>query len=267
MFRCKIIMEHIVSNADTETQSGNRTASSSSGSSGGSSSGSGMAVYFNVGSGKVEISNLLSQVVKVQFSAVLTCIPLFAVTIPFTVTTAGTIDFVIVYDGTTAITYSQYCEPGIHFKAINFPLVGTGNGGHTVSVWVKSENAKGIIDSSNTYATVNGSGLQANAAWDGTIRVAETANPIAIENVVEVTPFVQNFYATKYTPIPTNVQIAISGIELSGNNVAIKALNENIVTLIEDIPHEIVTESVQAITLIDNTVTLKTFNDAVITEV
>lgn len=215
-------LEHIISEAETSAESGNRAISGSTG--GNTSSDSNMAVYFSAGSGKSSIGTLMTNVVGVPFSATEVCTPLFAATVPFEIKTAGTVKFYLIYDGVTVNTYNQICDVGKHFASINMPLIKTGNGGHDVNIWVSSEDAKGTVDGINTYASVFGSGLKANSVWDGTISFVQeipaftlNAQNLIISDIsTEITAKTQMPKAASFGITVPEYELTLSSLQLDG---------------------------------------------------
>ena len=220
-----------------------------------------MAVYFSVGSGKVNISTMPNQVVKIQFSASLSCLPIFATTIPFTITHFGTVKFNVAFDSTTINTYSQDCPAGVHFKTITMPLVGTGNGGHTVSVQILSADAAGTVDGANTYATVYGSGLEANAAWDGTIRVTQEIPHITLKSDnITLQDVSAKLTHRVWDPVRRGLKVGVGKLELTDSDITLETFDTAVDVATEDIPHIINAEKVK-ITLDPPQLTLGGIND------
>lgn len=243
-------LEHIISEAETSAESGNRAISGSTGINT-LSSDSNMAVYFSAGSGKPSIKTLKTNVVDVHFRAVEVCTPLFCATIPFEIKTAGTVTFYLIYDGVIVNTYNQICDVGKNFASINMPLVRTGNGGHNVNIWVSSEDAKGFIDGINTYASVLGSGLKANSAWDGTISFDQKIPAFTLETTQNliIRDISTQITAKTQKPKLASFDISVRKYELTSSCLQLDGISESISADILSHNQELFTEQFASYTL------------------
>ena len=106
-----------------------------------------------------DIGAASAEVVSMSFSAAAACVPLFSVTVPYTVTAAGTVDFSVILDGEAVNVYSETAATGKHFAVVTLPLIDTDSGNHTVSLSVSSEDAVGTVEGERVYATLSGFGL------------------------------------------------------------------------------------------------------------
>ncbi len=163
--------ETIISNAESAAESGNRIG----GESPVSQSKNAMAVYYSVSSAAtIPAVGTRAIVLRVNFAADMVCVPILIATIPFKLTTAGTVVFTVIFNGTAIASFPQICAVGDNFKSITMPIVGTTNGQHNVSIYIStSDTAEGTVLANQGYAVVTGNGLAGNVAWDGTISVRE----------------------------------------------------------------------------------------------
>lgn len=245
--------------AETSAESANRGAS------GATSSPQSMQVYYDVSAAAQTIptDGTMRGINAVTFAAKVNCIPLYAATVQLDLTAAGTVKLHLVYDGNTIGTYQQYFTVGKQLMTITCPLLNVTNGTHKASLFIASADAAGTAEK-GCYATVSGSGLAAQAGWDGTITTVEEFSAISFYNTISIAEFTEELTTKKLTPIAKNIVISMPATELSGDVISIKAVAETAGGVIEDIPHEIVSENVSAIAL-TNTVSIGTFTETITT--
>lgn len=201
-------IEKIESVAETSAQSSNRSSNSET-------SPSAMAIYYNVNSEEITLQNLRTMLVSIRFQARVTCIPLYSVIVPLHITTAGTVNFELIYDNNSIAIFRELFNVGEHFKTIVMPLLNTANGGHIIQLWITSDTATGIIKSSEVYATVSGAGLTKSEQWDGTLSFETAFMPISHNNsFVDINKIKVSNNTEQQIPLSNDIQAIIPTIKI-----------------------------------------------------
>lgn len=133
----------------------------------------GTNVYPAINTSPVIIGAARQDILKIQFGAKGTTYPILGATIGGTLSTAGTLDFIIIFDSNISCALSEYYDKGAFAKALTIPIYGCNAGKHTLSVAIKSADGAGTIAANQAMGYVIGSDLAVNNAWDGTITVRE----------------------------------------------------------------------------------------------
>lgn len=165
-------------------------------------------IYVGSNNDEVFIAGYGNELVKVQFGALAVCTPLFTTTIQLNITYAGTVDFELVYDHVNICTFSQVVTLGSNIVTISRPLLGTGAGGHGVSIRMISTDAAGSVAEQGAFATVSGYNLEESNAWDGTITILAPVDKLMVNMPADVV--LKSRIATIY--IENDIDSPINGI-------------------------------------------------------
>lgn len=121
----------------------------------------------------VLIGGLSSLIISIPYTALASTYAAFCVTVKFTLTTAGTVVFLLQKDNSEVIRYTEFFDVGEHTKTYSYPFASL-QGLNTIHFSVlSSDGAVGILPTQQTWGYVLGAYLAGDEPWDGRIKVAE----------------------------------------------------------------------------------------------
>lgn len=121
----------------------------------------------------VSIGGLSSLIISIPYTALASTYAAFCVTVKFTLTTAGTVVFLLQKDNSEVIRYPEFFDVGEHTKTYSYPFASL-QGLNTIHFSVlSSDGAVGILPTQQTWGYVLGAYLAGDEPWDGRIKVAE----------------------------------------------------------------------------------------------
>lgn len=128
----------------------------------------------------VSIGGLSSLIISIPYTALASTYAAFCVTVKFTLTTAGTVAFVLQKDNSEVIRYSEFFDAGEHTKTYSYPFASL-QGLNTIHFSVmSSDGAVGTLPMQQTWGYVLGAYLAGDEPWDGRIKVNEKIIGIAV---------------------------------------------------------------------------------------
>lgn len=128
----------------------------------------------------VSIGGLSGLIISIPYTALASTYAAFCVTVKFTLTTAGTVAFVLQKDNSEVIRYSEFFDAGEHTKTYSYPFASL-QGLNTVHFSVmSSDGAVGTLPMQQTWGYVLGAYLAGDEPWDGRIKVNEKIIGIAV---------------------------------------------------------------------------------------
>lgn len=144
------------------------------------------AVYYFENENILTIGNESNEIIRMRFTANSDCTPLFNAGCIFKIDTPGVLDFEYIIDNTKWRVEPRHSViEGWCTLHLFLPLYKIkGNQSHEIVVYVKSDEATGIINRSQIQAAVNGQGLEVvQDEWDGTIQVITEVALTAINRI------------------------------------------------------------------------------------
>lgn len=128
----------------------------------------------------VSIGGLSGLIISIPYTALASTYAAFCVTVKFTLTTAGTVAFVLQKDNSEVIRYSEFFDAGEHTKTYSYPFASL-QGLNTIHFSVmSSDGAVGTLPMQQTWGYVLGAYLAGDEPWDGRIKVNEKIIGIAV---------------------------------------------------------------------------------------
>lgn len=187
-------------------------------------------VFPVVNTADVAIGTVQRDVLRIQFSAQKTTYPILGATIQGSLTTAGTIKFIIIYDNKQICTCTQYYSVGSFAKALTMPIFGCTAGLHTATIAIISSDAVGKIPNGNSYGYILGC-VSANRAWDGTLTIRENIKPLVINPYnVTLATITDNVIANAITPVGGVISENIAPIVIAHQQVVLANINATIIS-------------------------------------
>lgn len=207
----------------------------------------------------VTIGATRAEVLKIKFAAKGTTTPILGATIQGTLTTAGTINFLIIYDNTVSCTFSETYSVGSFAKALTLPIFGCAAGSHNIVIAVLSSDASGKVPKGNSYGYIIGSDLAANNAWDGTITIRQKIVNVKIKPYnLQIADITDNVILDADNPAGDSINQTIAPITIAHQkvtltdiidtmpNAPIKAYNNDTDTIYIDFYNPILSANISA---------------------
>ena len=128
----------------------------------------------------VSIGGLANLIISIPYTALTSTYAAFCITVKFTLTTAGTVVFLLQKDNAEVLRYSEYFDVGTHTKTYSYPFASL-QGMNTIHFSVlSSDGAVGLLPMQQTWGYVLGAYLAGDEPWDGRIKVAETISGVGV---------------------------------------------------------------------------------------
>ena len=217
------IMASVETASESEYRTGTAAASKSAENS------AGTTVYYAALAQDKSFNTLSTSILSVDFAAKQSTVPIVGATIQLDLSEGGCVDFVIIYDNSTLCTFSEVYVEGKCCKALSLPLLGVGNGSHTITVAVKSDTAIGKAVGGACYGYVMGSGLAENTTWNGTITIRDAIDYFVIRHQqVKLADITDNVNIDVYSPINNTIIETIAPITLSHQKVTLADIIDTI---------------------------------------
>ena len=121
----------------------------------------------------ISISEKQQRLFRITFNAIQATYASFCSTVKFTLTTAGTVTFILKKDENEVMRYEEYFSEGSHTKTYTYPFTSE-TGQNTLSLSVLSaDGAEGEFPKMQTWGYVMGAYLAGDNPWDGYIELRE----------------------------------------------------------------------------------------------
>ncbi|MGN0682977.1 MAG: hypothetical protein ACI4JY_04795, partial [Oscillospiraceae bacterium] len=121
----------------------------------------------------IAISEKQQRLFRITFNAIQATYASFCSTVKFTLTTAGTVTFILKKDENEVMRYEEYFSEGSHTKTYTYPFTSE-TGQNTLSLSVLSaDGAEGEFPKMQTWGYVMGAYLAGDNPWDGYIELCE----------------------------------------------------------------------------------------------
>ena len=140
----------------------------------------------------ISIDGLQSDIISIPYTALASTYAAFCITVKFTVTTAGTVVFVLQKDNAEIMRYPQYYAVGEYAKTYSYPFASL-KGLNTIHFSVlTTDGAIGVLPKQQSWGYVLGAYLAGDEPWDGRIKISEefpnitvTADNIAVSEYTD----------------------------------------------------------------------------------
>lgn len=183
-------------------------------------------VFPVVNNNDISIGNIQKEVLKIQFSAQKTTYPILGATIQGTLTTAGTVQFVVLFDNKPIVTYKETYTVGSFAKALTMPIFGCLSGLHTATIAILSSDAIGKVPNGNSYGYILGC-VSSNRAWDGTITIKEKIKPIYINPYnVTLAAITDNVTTNTMKPVGDSISEVIEPFAITHQQVMLANIDD-----------------------------------------
>ena len=121
----------------------------------------------------ISISEKQQRLFRITFNAIQATYASFCSTVKFTLTTAGTVTFILKKDENEVMRYEEYFSEGSHTKTYTYPFTSE-TGQNTLSLSVLSvDGAEGEFPKMQSWGYVMGAYLAGDNPWDGYIELRE----------------------------------------------------------------------------------------------
>lgn len=217
----------ITASVETASESEYRTGTAAASKSAENSAGT--TVYYAALAQDKSFNTLSTSILSVDFAAKQSTVPIVGATIQLDLSVGGCVDFVIIYDNSTLCTFSEVYAEGKCCKALSLPLLGVGNGSHTIIVAVKSDTAIGKAVGGACYGYVMGSGLSENTAWNGTITIRDAIYYFVIRHQqVKLADISDNLMVDAKNPVGDGINQIVSPFTISHQKVTLADIIDTI---------------------------------------
>lgn len=121
----------------------------------------------------ISISAKQQRLFRISFNAIKATYSSFCSTVKFTLTTAGTVTFILKKDENEVMRYEEYFSEGSHTKTYTYPFTSE-TGQNTLSLSVLSaDGAEGEFPKMQSWGYVMGAYLAGDNPWDGYIEARD----------------------------------------------------------------------------------------------
>ncbi|MGN1110273.1 MAG: hypothetical protein ACI4QY_01375 [Oscillospiraceae bacterium] len=122
----------------------------------------------------ISISEKQQRLFRISFNAVKATYSSFCSTVKFTISTAGTVAFILKQDQNEVMRYEEYFSEGSHVKTYTYPFISE-NKLNNIEFYVYSaDGAEGVFPKMQSWGYVMGAYLAGDNPWDGYIELRET---------------------------------------------------------------------------------------------
>lgn len=122
----------------------------------------------------ISISEKQQRLFRITFNAIQATYASFCSTVKFTLSTAGTVTFILKKDENEVMRYEEYFSEGSHTKTYTYPFTSE-TGQNTLSLSVLSaDGAEGEFPKMQSWGYVMGAYLAGDNPWDGYIELRES---------------------------------------------------------------------------------------------
>lgn len=128
----------------------------------------------------ITIDGIANDIISIPYTALASTYAAFCITVKFSLTTAGTVVFILQKDNSEILRYSEYFDIGDHTKTYSYPFASL-KGLNTIYFSVlTSDGAVGTLPRQQSWGYVLGAYLAGDEPWDGRIKLSEEIPDIAV---------------------------------------------------------------------------------------
>lgn len=128
----------------------------------------------------ITIEGIANDIISIPYTALASTYAAFYITVKFTLTTAGTVVFILQKDNSEILRYPEYFDIGDHTKTYSYPFASL-KGLNTIHFSVlTSDGAVGTLPRQQSWGYVLGAYLAGDEPWDGRIKLSEEIPDIAV---------------------------------------------------------------------------------------
>ena len=128
----------------------------------------------------ITIDGIANDIISIPYTALASTYAAFCITVKFTLTTAGTVVFILQKDNSEILRYPEYFDIGDHTKTYSYPFASL-KGLNTIHFSVlTSDGAVGTLPRQQSWGYVLGAYLAGDEPWDGRIKLSEEIPDIAV---------------------------------------------------------------------------------------
>lgn len=128
----------------------------------------------------ITIDGIANDIISIPYTALASTYAAFCITVKFSLTTAGTVVFILQKDNSEILRYPEYFDIGDHTKTYSYPFASL-KGLNTIHFSVlTSDGAVGTLPRQQSWGYVLGAYLAGDEPWDGRIKLSEEIPDIAV---------------------------------------------------------------------------------------
>ena len=126
-----------------------------------------------VNNSELYIENKVTEIFRLSFNAIKATYAAFTSTVNFTVTKAGTIEFIVKKNENEVMRYTEQFNVQDYARAYSYPFVSE-DGVNVLTLSAVSPDGAAVLPRMRTWGYVMGAYLAGDNPWDGYIRIRET---------------------------------------------------------------------------------------------